>query len=159
MALDVFAFLTQLKEKRYRAVIWHAEPEKGAALTQFAQKVCQRTGGKYLDLLDFFIQSKELSESIDSFGPEKLRELLIKQGQSCSLLIVDRIDFLLDTWNKSERNDFYRLFNDQWDGFKEGMKARLIVCLQTSLEINNLQINQFQGQNRVNQLADFNDIA
>jgi hypothetical protein len=158
MPVDVFTYLTHLEQERYRAVIFHAAPEKGPAVTQFCRKMCQQTGGKYLDLLEYFIQSKTLSQTIDSFGPEKLRALLIEQSQTCSLLVVDRADFLLDTWRKSERQDFYRLIENQWDGFKQGMKSRLVVCLQTSQEILALHITASSGQNRICQLNDFNDI-
>ena len=159
MPINVFGYLTHLEQERYRAVILHAVPEKGPAVTQFCQKICQRTGGKYLDLLELFIQSKTLSQTIDSFSPEKLIGLLIENSQSQSLLVVDRSDFLLDTWRKSERQDFYRLLDNQWDGFKERMKARLVICLQTSQEILVLQIRDSEGQSRICQLTDFNDIA
>jgi hypothetical protein len=158
MSINVFDFLTHLEQERYRAIILHAAPEKGLAVTIFAQKICQRTGGKYLDLLELFIQSKEISESIDRFGPEKLRALLIEQSQTQSLLIVDRADFLIDTWRKAERDGFYRLFKEQWDGYKAGMRARVVICLQTSQEIDALHITDSQGQSRIFRLTDFNDI-
>ena len=156
--MDVLNFMRDLDQERFRATIIHAKPEKGPAVTQFAQKACQLSGGKYLDLLTFFIQSKELNQTIDSFGPDKLRKLLIEQSQSCRLLLVDRADFLLDTWTRSERQDFFRMIKDQWDGYRDGMKAKLIVCLQTSSEIEALKIMNSQGESRVRQLADFNDI-
>lgn len=158
MPVDVLDFLRELDQERYRASIIHAKPEMGLAVTQFAQKACQLTDGKYLDLLTFFIQSKELSQTIDSFGPEKLRKLLIEQSQSCRLLLVDRADFLLDTWTRSERQDFFRMIKEQWDGYRDGMKAKLIICLQTSSEIEALKVLNSQGESRVRQLTDFNDI-
>lgn len=112
-----------------------------------------------MDLLDVFIQSPALSETIDSFSPEKLRTLLIDQSRGESLLVLDRPDFLLDTWRNSERQDFYRLMNNQWDGYKDSMKAKLIVALQTSVEITNLKVLDSKGQSRVFKLTDFNDIA
>lgn len=156
--MDVLDFMRDLDQERFRSSIIHAKPEKGPAVTQFAQKICQLSNGKYLDLLTFFIQSKELSQSIDSFGPDKLRKLLIEQSQSCRLLLVDRADFLLDTWTRSERQDFFRMIRDQWDGYRDGMIAKLIVCLQTSPEIEALKILNSQGESRVRQLTDFNDI-
>ena len=158
MTVDMLDFLRDLDQERYRAAIIHTKPEKGPAVTLFAKKACQVSGGKYLDLLDFFIQSKELSQTIDSFGPDKLRKLLIEQSQSCRLLLVDRVDFLLDTWSRSERQDFFRMIRDQWDGYRDGMKAKLIVCLQTSNEIEALKMQDSQGESRVRQLTDFNDI-
>ena len=158
VAIDVFDYITHLELERYRAIILHAAPEKGPAVTLFAQKICQRTGGKYLDLLELFIRSQSLSESIDSFGPEKLRALLIEQSQRQLLLIVDRVDFLIDTWRKGEREGFYRLFKEQWDGYKDGMKVKLVICLQTSQEIDSEKIVDSQGQSRIFRLTDFNDI-
>ncbi|MEI7988647.1 MAG: hypothetical protein WCI88_06380 [Chloroflexota bacterium] len=159
MAINVFDFLGHLQQERYRTVILHATPEKSAALTLFCQKICKQTRGKYLDLLELFIHSKTLSEKIDRFNPENLRSLFLEQSQAQALLIVDRVDFLLDTWRKSERQDFYRFLDKKWDGFTENMKAKLVVCLQTSLELESLQMVDSQKQNRIYRLTDFNDIV
>lgn len=159
MPISVFDALVSLEQERYRAVILHAGPEISPSMTHFCQKVCKQTYGKYLDLLDFFIQSPNLSENIDSFSPEKLRELLIDQSKGQSLLVIDRVDFLLDTWRKSERQDFFRFINNQWDSYKDGMKAKLVVVFQTSQEIELLKILDSQGQSRIFQLNDFNDIG
>jgi hypothetical protein len=158
MPIYVLDFLKELDQERIRGAIIHATPEKGAAVTQFAQKTCLLSKGKYFDLLSFFIEHQELAQIIDRFGPENLRKLLIEQSQSFPLLIVDRADFLLDTWTRSERQDFFRMIKDQWDGYKDGMKAKLIFCLQTSQEIEALKILNSQGESRVRQLTDFNDI-
>jgi hypothetical protein len=88
-----------------------------------------------------------------------LRDLLIQQSQGQSLLVVDRADFLLDTWRKSERQDFYRFINNQWDSYKDGMNAKIIVGLQTSQEIVALKIFDSQSQSRIFRLTDFNDIG
>lgn len=159
MPISVFDALVSLEQERYRAVILHAGPEISPSMTHFCQKVCKQTYGKYLDLLDFFIQSPNLSENIDSFSPEKLRELLIDQSKGQSLLVIDRVDFLLDTWRKSERQDFFRFINNQWDSYKDGMKAKLVVVFQTSQEIELLKILDSQGQSRIFRLNDFNDIG
>jgi len=159
MPISVFDALSHLEQGRYRAAVIHTVPEKSPALSLFFQKLCKQANGKYLDLLEFFIQSPALSESIDRFSPEKFRNLLIEQSQGQSLLVVDRADFLLDTWRKSERQGFYRFVNDQWDSYKDGMKAKLIVGLQTSQEIEALKILDSQGQSRIFRLRDFNDIG
>lgn len=159
MPIDVFDYLKGLEQERYRAIIIHAAPMMGSILTTFSQKICNHLGGKYLDLLDHFIQTPELSNTIDRFDPEKFRALLIQQSQSQSLMIVDRVDFLIDTWRRSERQDFHRLVKNQWDSYKEGMKAKLILCLQTSQEIEALKIYDSQGNSRILNLTDFNDIV
>ncbi len=159
MPINVFDTLNHLEQERFRAVIFHALPEKSPALSQFCQKLCQQASGKYLDLLEFFIQSPSLSEKIDSYNPEKLRGLLIEQSKGQSLLVVDRADFLLDTWRKSERQDFFRFVNNQWDGYRDGMKAKVIIALQTSQEVDSLKIFDSENQSRVFRLTDFNDIG
>jgi len=159
MPISVFDALISLEQERYRAVILHAVPEKSASMSHFCQKVCKQTNGKYLDLLELFIQSPNLSEHIDSFSPEKLRGLLIEQSKGQSLLVIDRVDFLLDTWHKSERQDFFRFINNQWDSYKDGMQAKLMVVLQTSQEIESLKILDSQGQSRIFRLNDFDDIG
>lgn len=158
MATDIFDLLRSLGLERYRSAIIHATPDLSPALTTFSKKIASRMNGKYLDLLDFFIQSSDLSETIDTFGPEKLKSLLIDQGSSTPLLVVDRADFLLDTWRSIERQNFFRLFINQWDGFRESMKARIIFSLQTSQEIEGLTITDSHGNSRIFHLSDFNDI-
>jgi hypothetical protein len=159
MPINVFDALSHLEQERYRAVIIHTLPDKSSSMSLFFQKLCKQANGKYLDLLEFFIQSTVLSESIDRFSPEKFRGLLIEQSQEQSLLVVDRADFLLDTWRKSERQDFYRFVNNQWDSYKDGMKAKLIFGLQTSQEIEALRILDSQSQSRIFRLQDFNDLG
>lgn len=159
MPIDIFDYLKGLEQERYRAIILHAVPMMCPTLTNFCQKICNHSGGKYIDLLDLFIQSAELSNTIDRFDPEKFRHFLIQQSQFQSLMIVDRVDFLIDTWRKSERQDFYRLVNNQWDSYKEGMKAKLILCLQTSQEVEALKIYDSHGNSRILNLTDFNDIV
>jgi len=159
MPINVFDTLIQLEQERYRAVVIHTIPDKSPSMSLFCQKICKQANGKYLDLLELFIKSPTLSENIDSFSPEKLQGLLIEQSQGQSLVVVDRADFLLDTWRKSERQDFYRFINNQWDSYKDGMKAKLVFALQTSQEIESLRINNSQSQSRVYRLIDFNDLA
>jgi len=158
MAIDVFSYLEELGRERYRAVILHAAPFIGRKLTEFCQKVCHSLQGKYINLLDFFLQSQSLSAAIDRFSPEKLQDLIIEQSNHQSLIVIDQMDFLIDTWRKSERQNFYRFVANQWDGYKEGMKARLIFCLQTSSEIAQLSLTDSQGRSRILQLSDFQDL-
>lgn len=159
MPNNVFDTLDRLMGERFRTAIIHATPEKSPALSAFSQKVCQRTGGKYMDLLELFIQTPSLSEKIDIFGPGRLKDLLVEQSLGHSFLVVDRADFLLDTWRRPERQDFYRFINNQWDGYKESMKTVLIFALQTSLDFEALSILDSQGQHRIFQLSEFNDIG
>ncbi|MEI8132003.1 MAG: hypothetical protein WCG34_06185 [Leptolinea sp.] len=158
MPMNGLDYLNHLGQERYRTFVLHAPPHKSAALTLFCQKLSQKVNCKYLDLLDLFIQDTSLSEHIDTFSPEELKKLLVAQSRGVPLIVLDRGDFLLDTWRKDERQVFYRLLNNQWDGFMEGMRARLLICLQSSPEIETLKFQDSQENSRIFQLADFNDI-
>lgn len=158
MALDVFEYLNQLELERYRAIIIHTIPSRSELLSKFILKVCKKVEGKYIDLLEAFISTSDLNENIEYFGPDEFKEYLIKESKSESTLIIDRADFILDTWKKSERRDFFQMIDDQWDGFKERMRAKIIICLQTSQEIENLKIMNSLDEKRVLKLEEFNDI-
>lgn len=158
MALDVFEYIKQLDQLRFRAVIFHAAPEKNAALTRFVQSLCARANGEYLDLLGAFIENDELRGKVDSFNPHKLRALLIERSKGKNLLCLDRADFLMDTWRRTERTDFYRMINNQWDGYRDETQSKLIVTLQTSIELEQQNIVDTSGQSRIFRLSDFNDI-
>jgi len=158
MPLDPIEYLEILSQERYRAIIIHVAPQQSRLLSRYVQTISKKLPGKYLDLLDKFIKSENLKKRIDNFGPEDLRKLLIEESKDSSLLVIDRPDFLLDTWRKREREDFFRMLTDQWDGYRDGMKSIIIICLQTSLEIENLHISDSLGNSRILSLADFNDI-
>lgn len=158
MGIDIIDYLDYLGQERYRAVIIHTIPEKSTALTAFSLKLCEKASGKYLDLLDMFISDDNLNTQIDNFDPEEFRNLLIKESSSETLLVVDRVDFLLDTWRKMERKQFFRLMENQWDSFKENMKAKLIINMQTTQEIGSIKINDSQGESRIFKLSNFNEI-
>ena len=158
MPYDVFEYLTDLDQERYRAIIIHTRPESSALMSIFAKKVCEETGGEYLDLLNMFVETSHLREGIDGFGPEKFRKLIMEHSKTNTLIILDRVDFILDTWRRNERQSFFRMVADQWDGYKEGMRAKLVICLQTSHEIKSTMFYDSQQRTRIFELSDFNDI-
>ena len=159
MSLDIFAYLDHIGQQRYRALIFHTSPDKSPMLSLFSKKCCEKANGKYLDLLTWFVENPSYSDELSSFNPEKFRDFLIEQSREKTLLNIDRVDFLLDTWRKKERKDFYRFLENQWDGFKDGMKAKLIINLQTSSELESLSILDSQGNNRIRELSEFSEIV
>jgi hypothetical protein len=159
MSSDIYAYLDHIGQQRYRALILHTSPDKSPMLSLFSKKLCEKTNGKYLDLLTWFIENPNYANQISSFNPERFREFLIEQSQEKPLLNIDRADFLLDTWRKKERKDFYRFLENQWDGFKDRMKAKLIINLQTSSDLESLSILDSQGNNRIRELSEFSEIV
>jgi hypothetical protein len=152
---ELGAYLAALGQERYRAIIIHAAPAQAQALSQFARRAAERLGAAYLDLLGHFRAHQELAAVVDAWGPAELGALLTAQAAGQRLLIVDRADFLLDTWRKPERQALYRLARTQWDGYAPATQATLVLCLQRTSELEDLCISDSRGRPRVRRLEDF----
>ena len=157
MAIDILEYLKKLELERYRSIFIHTEPAKSEILSQFAIRVSKKVKCKYVDLLDQFIQSKTLKAGIEIFRPEKMRNFIIEQSKDEKMLVIDRIDFILDTWKKKDREIFYQIILDQWDGYKEDTSSKLIICLQTSNEVCNPN-NIVSRSNHIFKLDDFREV-
>ena len=158
MPIEISETINHLAQERYRAIIIFTAPDKSSELSVFLRKVARTNNGKYLDLLDVFINSPELRTSVDIFSVEDMRRTLIQESSGQSLIVLDRADFLLDIWRRSDQLVFFRFLNDQWDGFKDGMKATLIVGLQSSEELKAAHMVDSQSNSRIFRLSAFNDI-
>jgi len=159
MGRDILKIVDSLGRERYQSIIIHAPPEMGPRCSIFGKRLAEQSGGQYVDLLDYFIQHHELSEQIDRFGHERLTALLMDISKGERILVIDRTDFLLDTWRKKERKAFYRMIERQWDSYKPGKEAILVFCLQSSVEIEELAAKSKWAEKRVFSLSDLDDIS
>ena len=152
MKADFGSYLEQLGKERFKGFIIHDETL--SKLTYFAQKAAKKYEGKYIDLLEYFKNHKELSSTIDIYSLENLMSFLVNESTGQRLIIIHKADFLLDTWSKDERAAFYRMIDNQWDTFKKSMNSVLVFCLHTSEEVINSKISK----NRVHHLSNFKAI-
>jgi hypothetical protein len=159
MGIHIQEYLTKLGQEKFRSIIIHAKPQSYASLRIFAGQIHEKIGGGYLDTLGHFLADAELAKEVDRFNPDQFKVLLQDQSKRKKLLIVDRADFLLDTWRKTERQAFYRMIEKQWNSFLTNMGATLIFCLQTSDEIEALKIRDSHGDRRVHRLDEFNELV
>jgi hypothetical protein len=81
MSIDIFAYLDHIGQQRYRAIILHTSPGKSSMLSLYSKKLCEKTNGKYLDLLTWFINNPNYSNELSSFSPEKFREFLSNKAE------------------------------------------------------------------------------
>jgi hypothetical protein len=158
MGVDLLDYLDLLGQQKFRAIILHAPPDKSPELSKYTNRLLSHKGGAALDLLAYFQEDPQLALDIDRYGPEQLNALLVEQSKAKDLLVIDRLDFLLDTWRKDERQAFYRMVKQQWNSFVENTRATLVFCLQSSSEIEDLNINDTRGRSRVLALAELNEI-
>jgi len=159
MGIDIQEYLTKLGQEKFRSIIIHAKPESEAPLRHHVYQIRDKFGGGYLDMLSYFVADPQLSAELDRFTPDQFKTLLQNKSKGKRLFIVDRSDFLLDTWRKSERQAFYRMIHMQWNSFIESMGATLIFSLQTSNEIESLKIKDSRGNSRVHRLEEFNELV
>ena len=152
-------YINHLGQEKFRSVIIHAPPEQAKVLSQFASHIPAYTGGSYLDMLKLFSNDPELCARVDRFNPESLKVLLQDYSAGKPVLVVDRLDFLLDTWRKRERQAFYRMISKQWNSFIPTMGATLVFCLQSSTELTSQRITDSHGKTRIHHLSAFTELA
>ena len=158
MGVDLVKYLDLLGQEKFRGLILHAPPAKSPELSKYANRLLSHKDGAALDLLDYFQEEPKVSSDIDRFGPEQLKIVLLDRSRGKDLLIIDHLDFLLDTWRKEERQAFFRMVKQQWNSFLDNTRATLVFCLQSSSEIEDLNISDTRGRSRVLSLAELNEI-
>lgn len=158
MGVDLLDYLNLLGQEKFRAIILHAPPAKSPELSNYANRLLSHKRGAGLDLLAYFQEDPQLASDIDRFGPEQLKGLLVESSKGKDLLVIDRLDFLMDTWRKDERLAFYRMVKQQWNSFLENTRATLVFCLQSSSEIEDLNITDTRDRSRVLALAELKEI-
>ena len=158
MGVDLIEYLNLLGQEKFRAIILHAPPDKSPELSRYATRLLSHKDGAALDLLDYFQEEPKVASDIDRFGPEQLKTVLLDRSHGKDLLIIDHLDFLLDTWRKEERQAFFRMVKQQWNSFLDNTRATLVFCLQSSSEIEDLNISDTRGRSRVLSLAELNEI-
>jgi hypothetical protein len=89
-----------------RAFVVHFPAKSGK--TQFARRVSQvREDVYYLDLQSYFLEHTELTP-IGDFDVEVFKKLLLGLTVNQPVIIVDNPDFLLNTWDKAQKNEFLK---------------------------------------------------
>ena len=156
MKIDFGKYLEFLGTEKYRSIVIHNISSK--SLSQFAQQAAVKYNGVYFDLLYHFRNHKKLAKQVDVFGVAELVALLTKKSKDQSLVVVDKTDFLLDTWQKKEKNAFYRLIKNQWNSFLKGREAIIVFCLLTNDDLEDLKIFDTKKNSRVHQLSNFKAI-
>lgn len=159
MGVDLLDYLNVLGQEKFRAIILHAPPAKSPELSKYASRLLSQKSGIGLDLLAYFQEDPQQALNIDRFGLEQLKNLLVEKSKGNDLLVIDRMDFLLDSWRKDERLAFYRMVKQQWNSFLENTCATLVFCLQSSMEVEDLNISDTCGRSRVLALAELNEIV
>lgn len=101
---DVRQHLARQAQERYRAFIIHAPAMEHK--TTLARRIRDVLGAYLLDLQAYFLEHPELAERIDRFRPDDLEELLLGLDVPEHIVVVDNLDFLLNTWTNRRLGEF-----------------------------------------------------
>jgi len=149
-------FVNMLLEERHRTFIVHSEPMSGKS--KYAKRFAKKIGGKYLDLLERFREDRNLKNSIDIFSIKELEILLIEEAKNTNLLIVNNIEFLLNTWGEDRYDLLFRLIKEKWNSFYSSYKATLGIFLISNCKIMNMKLNTNKDKARIFHLRELESL-
>jgi len=105
--------------------------------TTIAKKLSQEFGGKYIDLLGDKL--KELDPRVGLYTPADFKKDIGSWSkESASLLVIDEIEALLDTWTREEQKNLFKLLS-RW-------RTNCIILIVTRL---NLPYEELLGSERI----------
>jgi DNA replication protein DnaC len=105
--IDLTKLIDFQTKEQYRAIMILGPANSGK--TKYAKLLAQKIKAKYLDLLDIFANDETLSKSIDTFDVSSLKKYLLNLTETEPVVIVDNIDFLVNTWSDREKGEFLNL--------------------------------------------------
>ena len=156
MNRDFGEFLRDLGTEKFRAIIIYSD--SSLSQIEFAKKAASKYQGQYVDFIDLFQCQPDLMTNIDTIDIESFKAIVIEQSSGSQLLLITRMDFLLDVWSSDTVKSFYRLIKNQWNSFQETMQATLVFFLQTNVNLLDQKITNPSGHSRVLSLSVFKDI-
>lgn len=105
--IDLGKYLTTQGQERCRAFIIHAPAMEHK--TALARRMRDALGAYLLDLQAYFLEHQDLANQIDRFRPDDLEELLLGLDVPQHVVVVDNVDFLLNTWTNKHLRDFVNM--------------------------------------------------
>lgn len=105
--IDLIQLINFQTKEQYRAVMILGPADCGK--TRFAKLLAQKIKAKYIDLLETFVNDENLSESIDTFDVYSFKKYLRNLVADEPVIIIDNIDFLVNTWSEREKGEFLNL--------------------------------------------------
>ena len=146
--IDFSRFLTHQAQEKYKPFIIHGPGLCGK--TRFAKLAVERlTGLAYLDVLDNLNNHSELPR-IDLFKPADLRKLLLEFPGPESVVLVDNLDFLLNTWLAADKRAFWDLVDHDLGG----VAKTFVFIIQDDPELTGRPMLNTRKESRVLALAE-----
>lgn len=136
---------TQATES-YRAFIIHGPAMSGK--TRLARRMADVLGAYVLDLQAHFVAQPDLCARIDRYRPRDLERMLLTLDVPASLVVVDNLDFLLNTWTPRHKREFAAMVDHRLRS--PGVTDKTFVFLiQTDPVIVRHEMTNTRGQPRI----------
>lgn len=144
--IDLREYLTTQGQERCRAFIIHAPAmEHKTALARAMRDVL----GAYLfDVQAYFLEHRELAERIDRFRPDDLEVLLLGLDVPEQIVVVDNMDFLLNTWTAKRVGEFVGIVDLRLKSPDTTAKT-FVFMLQTSPMLLRHELTNSRDQPRI----------
>lgn len=150
--MDFLTYLDHQQAEDRRAFIVHAPACAGKSA--FARKVqVARQDAYLLDLQKTFLQSDDLPP-IQTFGDKMLRSLLLNLTVTASIILVDNMDFLWNTWRSDDRKNFLNWIGVQLRSPAVTTKT-FVFFLQSDPQLQTMPLPDSKRHSRVHALSEF----
>jgi hypothetical protein len=154
--MNFAGYLAQQTHEDRQAFIIHYPALKGK--TQFILKACQVIPAlHYLDLLEHALSTPGLS-SLGKIDLSKFEDILLELDQSLpesvSALIIDQADFIFNTWDADEKQEFLHWLRKPLRT-PSVVRRPFIFVIQTDGVLSSAVLTNSQNQSRVLALNEF----
>lgn len=146
MSLKFKEFLEEQFKERYKHFIIYSLPMTGR--TAFGKRLSEEFDGYYLDVLSELKHNTEISKEIDTFYPNDFFKWIAKYGNDKKFIVVDNIDFLINTWREEQEEIFLNLIE------KDQSKIVYLFLIQERKFLFKRSITNILGNNRIINLFD-----
>jgi len=130
----------------YRAFIIHGPAMSGK--TRLAQRLQDVLGAYILDLQARFLDDPDLCARLDRYRPQDLEQMLLALDVTASLVVVDNLDFLLNTWTAHHKREFVAIVDHRLRSPSVTNKT-FIFLIQTDPAIVRQELTNTRGQPRI----------
>lgn len=130
----------------YRAFIIHGPAISGK--TRLAWRMADVLGAYVLDLQAHFVADPSLCARIDRYRPHDLERLLLALDVPESLVVIDNMDFLLNTWSPKHRRELVAVVDKRLRSPGDTDKT-FVFLIQADPVIVRHELTNTQGQPRI----------
>ena len=132
--------------ERYRAFIIHGPAMSGK--TRLARRMRDVLGAYVLDLQAHFVADSDLCARIDRYRPRDFERLLRALKVPESLVVVDNLDFLINTWTSRHKREFVAMVDHRLHSPTVTDKT-FVFLIQTDPVIVRHELSNTRGQPRI----------